>query len=171
MNKNTRRYSLLLIAISVYSVIQAQTPPPDTPAYLRTRQIPAFTILLPDSISYFYSHQLKKNMTTVMIWFNPDCEHCQTETKGITDSMSLFRSVQFVFATYAPLHEIKKFYTDYGLNRFDNIIMGRDEKYFLPTFYKFRYTPFVAVYSKEGGLNKVFEGGARIPVLAAACRE
>jgi thiol-disulfide isomerase/thioredoxin len=164
---------LLLLALA--SEVGAQTdtsqPAPPPAPYLQTREVPSFKILMMDSATWFYKYQLPKNKPVVVVYFNPDCDHCQTETKLIMENMERFRNVQFVFVSAAPFAEIKKFYQEYGMAAHANIKMGFDPKYFIPSFYRVRYTPFVAVYNKEWKLNKVFEGGAKLDVLAKACEE
>jgi thiol-disulfide isomerase/thioredoxin len=141
------------------------------PPYLKSRRIPDFMLLLPDSINYFYGNRLKKNIPTVIIYFNPDCSHCQLETKHLTDSMAFVKNAQFVFASYSKFEEIKQFDSTYQLYNFPNIIIGRDEKYSIPPFYKVRFTPFVAVYSKKGFLMGAFEGGTPISNLARLLKQ
>lgn len=145
---------------------QADTIPKKLPAFLQLPEVPSFKLLLMDSATFTYKYQLKKNKPVVVIWFNPDCDHCQHETKRITDSMKLLKKVQFVFASYSKFEEMKKFYEDYGLNKFKNIIYGRDVQYQLPRFYEVKFTPFVAVYGSDWKLIRVFEGGTTVANLA-----
>jgi thiol-disulfide isomerase/thioredoxin len=118
-----------------------------------------------DSSTYHFKYQLTKQTNTVVIYFNPDCEHCKIEAKNIVDSLAQFKETQFVFASYAPFKEIQQFAADYNLLLHKNIIVGRDEQYFIPRFFKVRFTPFVAVYNKDGVLLKAFEGGASVKKL------
>jgi Thioredoxin-like len=106
----------------------------------------------------------------VVMYFSPDCDHCQEETRRLTDSMYLFENWQFVFVSYAPFGELKKYYADYGLHRFSNIIYGRDTQFFFPRFYNVKFTPFVAVYGADWKLIRVFEGGTTAAKLAAVIR-
>jgi protein-disulfide isomerase len=145
---------------------KAQTPIDTTPQFLKTKTVPGFKILLMDSSTYFYKYQLKKNTPTVIVYFNPDCDHCQQDAKKIVDTIKAFQQVQFVFVSYAPFAEIKKFAINFKLNEQSNIKVGRDEKYFIPNFYKVRFTPFVAVYDVAGGLMRVYEGGTTMKKLA-----
>jgi thiol-disulfide isomerase/thioredoxin len=159
------------ILLNINSLAQTDTLAPKVPPFLKLPNVPSYKLLLMDSSTYAYKYQLKKNRPVVVIYFNPDCGHCQSETKHITDSMNLLKKVQFVFASYSKFPELKKFYGDYGLARFKNIIFGRDEQFFFPRFYDVRFTPFVAVYDKEWKLVRVFEGGTTVAKLAALCNE
>jgi thiol-disulfide isomerase/thioredoxin len=170
------KYRMLTLLLFSSLALQAQTSSDTSkaaiplPRYLQLPDIPSFTIRLMDS-SLFYKYKLPKDKSTVMVWFNPDCEHCIAEAKAITDSMHLFKNTQFVWASYAPFDTLKKFYNEMGLSRFPNFYLGRDEKYFLARFYQVRYTPFVAVYDRRGQIYKVFEGGSKLKNLVAACNQ
>jgi hypothetical protein len=68
------------------------------------------------------------------------------------------------------MNEIKQFYTQYGLDKFPNIKVGRDLKYFIPAYYKVAFTPFMAIYNSQGLFSKEFREGARAEELIEATR-
>jgi thiol-disulfide isomerase/thioredoxin len=154
------------ILFNISSLAQTDTLQPKMPPFLKLPEVPSYKILLMDSVTFAYKYQLKKNKPVVVIYFSPDCDHCKTETKQITDSMKLLKNVQFVFTSYGKFEEMKKFYEEYGLSRFKNIIYGRDVMFFFPRFYDVKFTPFVAVYDKDWKLVRVFEGGTTVAKLA-----
>lgn len=134
------------------------------PPYLQVPYIPPFKILLTDS-TYFNKSDLPNKKPIVIIYLSPDCGHCQIQTKELADSMHLVKNVFFVLTSYKPIPEIADFEKTYQLKQFSNLKMGRDTKYFLPSFYKVKFTPFVAVYNKKGDLLKAFEHGFSIKAL------
>jgi thiol-disulfide isomerase/thioredoxin len=153
---------LYFVLISFGYTTYAQKDSTPLAPYLKTKQVPGFKLLLMDSSTLFYKYQLKKKMPTVIIYFNPDCDHCQHEAKSLVDSIKYVRHIQFVFASYAKFDEIKDFDLQYHLSEQPNIKVGRDEKYFIPVFYKVRFTPFLAIYDKNGNLLEAFEGGTTV---------
>lgn len=157
----------VFILFNLSGLAQNDTMPKKLPPFMQLPEVPSYKILLMDSSTFAYKYQLKKNRPVVVIWFNPDCEHCQQETKWITDSMKLLKNIQFIFASYSKFEELKKFYNEYGLSKFENIIYGRDVQYQLPRFYELKYTPYVAAYDKDWKLIRVFEGGTTVEKLAA----
>jgi thiol-disulfide isomerase/thioredoxin len=159
------------ILFNISSLAQTDTLQPKLPPFLKLPEVPSYKILLMDSATFAYKYQLKKKKPVVVIYFNPDCDHCKIETKSIADSMKLLKSVQFVFTSYAKFEEMKKFHEDYGLSRFKNIIYGRDVMFFFPRFYDVKYTPFVAVYGKDWKLLRVFEGGASVAKLLTVLKD
>ena len=68
----------------------------------------------------------------------------------------------------SPLEHIhlKKFYDEYKIADYPNIIMGRDPGYFFGSFYKIKSFPAIFVYDKKGNFVKAFDGS--IPVRQIA---
>lgn len=153
----------LAISCMLFSNIHAQVSD-TTPPYLKVPFVPPFKIMLTDS-SNFSKANLPKDKPVVIIYLSPDCGHCKIQTKELTDSINFVKDVFFILTSYKSLKELSEFEKTYHLKDFDNIKMGRDLKYFLPTFYNVKFTPFVAVYDKNGKLLKAFEHGFSIKEL------
>ena len=71
--------------------------------------------------------------------------------------MENLKNVFFVFVAYKPIPQIAEFYNYYGLAKFSNIRMGRDPKYYVPSFFRVTANPFAAIYDKNGKLVRVFD--------------
>ena len=136
------------------------------PAYIKNPGIPAFTILATDS-SNFAKQNLPANRPVVIIYFSPDCGHCQFEAKQIVQHINDFKNTFFVWVSFHPLEQIKEFGKIYGLDKLDNMKLGRDLKYYLPSFYKVTQTPFMAIYNAKGVFAKEFRAGATADELKA----
>ena len=144
------------------SAIEQDTIPP----YKKDPHIPRFSILLADSTS-FTKAQLPKYDYTAIIYFSPDCGHCQYTTKEIVRHMDSLKNVFFVFVAYKSVAIIKEFVEAYGLNQYPNIRVGHDPLYYVPSFFRVSYTPHVAIYDKSGSLLKVYDPPNR-PVMEVA---
>ena len=90
-----------------------------------------------------------------------DCPHCEKEASDINKYADKFKNVLFIWDSYRDMESIKKFAAKYNLVGKPNVIIGRDPNFTLPTFYRPRMTPFVALY-KKGVLLKVYEEGADV---------
>ena len=86
------------------------------------------------------------------MFFSPECEHCKHQMQDILADFSKFKDIEIVMATFQPFDEMKTFYTYYRIADHSNILMGRDEKYLLPPFYRMQSLPFLALYDKKGSL-------------------
>ena len=65
----------------------------------------------------------------------------------------------FVWVSYYPLPEIRDFERAYRFQQYHNIIIGRDVNYAIPSFYRAKFTPFIAVYDKDHHLLQTYEKG------------
>ncbi|MES2003266.1 MAG: hypothetical protein V4450_02000 [Bacteroidota bacterium] len=129
----------------------------DEAPYKKDPRMPDFSILLAADSSWFTRSQVPEKYNHVfIIYFAPDCGHCQHEAKEIVSHMDSLKNAFFVFVAYKPLEDIRGFATYYGLDKFDNVRIGRDPKYFIPAFYRVKFTPFIVAY-KKGLLEKVFD--------------
>ncbi len=147
---------------------QATQSAPDQAAYLRYPTLPPFRLLKLDSSSYLTKDDVKKGHRTLIMYFSPDCEHCQHETEAILANFSKFKDIEIVMATYQPFEELKAFNTKYKIYEHPNMKMGRDEKFFLPPFYKIRNLPYLALYDKKGNLITTFEGTQKVDTILNA---
>ncbi len=157
------KYLSFIVCCLFFTGLSAQTTRDTVPPYKKNPLIPAFSILQTDS-TVFTKDELPKYDYTAIIYFSPDCGHCQYTVAELIKKMDSLRNVFFVFVAFKSVPEIKEFYEHYDLARFPNIRMGRDTKYFIPSFYYITYTPFVAIYNRQGTLVKVYDPPNR-PVM------
>ena len=120
---------------------------------------------MPDSVVVTKDNLSKKKPTIIMV-FSPDCEHCQAETRALTAKIDLFKKAQIVMASPLDFNYIKKFYEEYKIADYPNIIMGRDPGYYLGTFYKIRSFPAIFLYDKKGNFVKAFNGSYPVEQIA-----
>lgn len=159
---------LLLIAIPFVSISQNNNYDTLAP-YLRTKKIPEFSVLdchstKTDSI-WINNKTISKDKPVVFIYFSPDCGHCEIETEAIKKHMDSLKNATFVFVSFHPIEKIKAFYDKYDLAKYDNIVMGRDPQYHIPSFFRVEFTPFVAVYTPQGNFIKAYKQGANMTDL------
>lgn len=163
-----------LVTVSMFFCVAvfAQTPPKDSSLpYLRNLQLPPFKLIQSvnqtDTV-WFTNNNLQKNKATVIIYFSPDCGHCQFEAKELVKAKDSLANVNFVWVSYHPIEDIKAFEQKYHLAELSNCIVGRDPKYFIPAFFRVEFTPFMAVYNTKGIFVKEFREGAKASELIQA---
>src|SRR5579859_4295090 len=82
---------------------------------------PSFDILLTDSVTRLNTATIKEGDPIVLLYFSPDCEHCQKETESILRHMPAMKEVRFYFVTNDPFDRLKVFQGYYKLDRYPNI--------------------------------------------------
>lgn len=141
---------------------------PQQPAYKRFPTVPPFRLLMQDSTTVFTKDDLKKNKKTLIFLFSPDCHHCQQEAGELVKHKELFKDVQIIMAGTAPLYQLQNFYDTYHLSQLDNLVIGKDYQYILPSFFMMKNFPFMALYNRKKELITVFEGSYPIPQIIRA---
>jgi thioredoxin-related protein len=136
--------------------------------YLRFPTLPPFHLLKLDSSTYLTKEDVKKNHRSIIMFFSPDCDHCKHQTESILSDFSKFKDIEIIMATYQPFEELKEFNTHYRMFEHPNVKLGRDEKFFLPPFFKIKNLPYLALYDKKGNLITTFEGAQKVDTILAA---
>jgi cytochrome oxidase Cu insertion factor (SCO1/SenC/PrrC family) len=156
---------LLLIGGSLRLQAQdnANTPAP----FLRYPTIPPFELKGLDGKT-INRESLGNRKGTMIVYFSPDCHHCQEQVEWMKASYDQLKELNIVFATYQPLEDLNRFFKSYKLSDWKNLYIGRDEKFFLPPYFRIGDLPFIAVYDKKGKLLANFSGTTRVDKIAGA---
>ena len=156
-------FFLLIIALKI-SLAHAQDYDTIPPYQKDSLHIPAFTVLQTDS-TFINDKKIPKDKPVVIVYFSPECGHCQITAKEFGEKMQAMRNIFFVWVSYYPLPEIKEFAKKFNLQQFTNIIIGRDENYTIPSYYRVKFTPFMAVYNKDHHLVQTYQQGTEADTL------
>jgi len=106
----------------------------------------------------FTSSQLAKG-PVVLIYFSPDCEHCQDFTKDLVKNYQVVANKQVVMVTFQSMEMLKPFVKNYSLANYSNIKVGTEgTSYIVQRYYGIRSFPYIAIYDKSGNLVKTYEG-------------
>jgi peroxiredoxin len=105
---------------------------------------------------------------TLLIYFFPDCDHCQRETAQIRKHLKSFQKYALYFITSAPMPQISQFAQTYQL-------VGQPNIHFAQTSAGDIYrqvgaipTPSVYIYSGDGHLKKSLKGETPIETILQA---
>lgn len=168
-----KRVLLLLVGLilSVGVLAQQEKVAKDTAPYLKYPTMPAIQILLQDSATIFNTYTIPRGAPTVLVFFSPDCEHCQHMTAEMVAKMDSMKQANFIFLTPMPLAMLRPFSQKMGINKVKNIrVVGKDYQYFFPAYYDARYVPIVVVYDKEKQFVKRYEGTVKVSDLISVVR-
>ncbi len=157
-------FPLFLFFCGFCQTIQAQEDDKRAP-YQKDSTVPAFKLLLTDS-SWFINGFLPAGKPVVFIYFSPDCGHCQLTAHAFEEKKEELKDIFFVWVSYLDLGLIKRFAEDYKMATEENVRIGRDPAYFIPSYFRVKYTPFMAVYDKDGKLLQTYESGTDPDTIA-----
>lgn len=95
----------------------------------------------------------------VLIYFSPDCDHCQDFTKDLLKNYSVVANKQVVMVTFQSMEMLKPFVSQYSLSTYPNFKVGTEgTTYQVQRYYGIRSFPYIAIYDKKGNLVRTFEG-------------
>ncbi len=158
----------ILVSLLISATLNAQSANTTTNAdtlapYQKDPSIPSFSIQQPDS-SWFYNTSLAKK-PALILYFSPDCGHCQLETEEVLTRIKELNDLQIIMVTSRPFEDMVRFADHYKLNRFPTIKIGQDPLRRITRFYDVKFTPFSALYDKKGKLVKAYEQGIKFDEL------
>lgn len=163
-----KKISLLILAILVAFSISAQPQSDSTPVYKRFPELPKFAIMrLPDSTA-FTREDLPAKKASIIMLFSPDCEHCKHAIHDLLAKHEEWKKAELVLISSLDYVHIQKFYDEFHLADYDNIVVGRDGSFNLGIFYKIRTYPSIYVYDKKHKLVTEFLGKINPDDLAKA---
>lgn len=158
-----KKILLSVFTLLFVSLLNAQSldikPDPSTP-YLKDKNLPKFSINLIDG-KQITNLTIPKFKYTCIVFFSPDCSHCETEAATINKYKEKLKNVLFIWDSYRDMSAIQAFADKFDFVGRPNILIGRDPEYTIPSFFRPKMTPFVALY-KNNQLVKVYEKGADI---------
>ncbi|MFT3936024.1 MAG: thioredoxin [Chitinophagaceae bacterium] len=161
----TLLFSCFLLSFSMHAQIDSVDK---NAPYIKNPGIPEFDLLQVDSSTHITKANITPKHKTIIMFFSPECSHCQHQTEDMIAGMDSLKDVQIVMATYQPFEQMVEFNQKYGIDKFPNIKMGRDTKYFFPPFYRMKSLPHLALYSSKGTYITSFEGNQKIATLLDA---
>jgi thioredoxin-related protein len=157
---------IFLSLVVVAGCTQAQSPSANDPnVNNRIQKIAPYRILNTDSV-YVTPAQLKKGKPVMLIYFSPDCSHCQRLMYEMQPKMKELADVQIVMITFTSYAMIKGFYHDFGISRYPNITIGTEGyTYNVQRYYDVKTTPYIAIYNSKGKLVKSYEKPPKVEEL------
>jgi thioredoxin-related protein len=121
------------------------------------RKIAPFNIKLTNG-QQFKSTQLAAG-PVVLIYFSPDCDHCQNFTQDLIKNAGVVANKQVVMVTFQAMDMLLPFARKYKLNQYPNFKVGTEgTSYDVQRYYQIRSFPYIAIYDKSGNLVKTYEG-------------
>jgi len=119
---------------------------------------PPFHILTTDSV-YKTPADLKKNKPVMVIYFSPDCSHCQHLMYELKPKMDALKNVQVVMVTFVKqIEAIRVFYRDFSLKMYPNFTVGTEgDNMTVLRYYDVHTTPYIALYDKNRKLVKAWD--------------
>jgi len=103
----------------------------------------------------------------VLILFQPECDHCQREAVEIEKNIAAFKDYTLYFISADTQPKIRKFGTDYKLDKHSNIFLGQTAVDSILSNFGAIDAPSVYIYNASGKLVEKFNGETDINRILA----
>ncbi|WP_397447185.1 TlpA family protein disulfide reductase [Polaribacter sp. R77954] len=126
----------------------------------RTKKIPNFSFLNINSNSY--SNKNLPNKPIVFVYFNSDCDYCQSEAAKIQERLVDFKEIQLVFVSFEGQESIISFAKQYNLYDKENVVFLEDKKGVFSQIFDVNSIPYIVVYDADKNFLQKFKGATKI---------
>ena len=105
------------------------------------------------------------NTPTIILFFNPDCDHCQYEAKSILEHKSDFVNTNFWWVTTVDSSAINDFSKKHHLDKLSKHYFAKLSTEKVVETFGSVSVPHIFIYDKTGVLQKEFRGETKIEAL------
>jgi peroxiredoxin len=154
----------LLIALFIFIIIQSCTSSSnkdntDSNSGAVQNDLPQMVVTKPDG-----SQLNMRDLTgkSVLVLFQPDCDHCQREAHAIQENISAFNSYTLYFITTTSHQEIETFAREYKLANHPNVHFCQATSQSILDNFGPIDAPSLYIFSSDKKLIKAFNGETHI---------
>lgn len=127
-----------------------------------SQTIPPFKMTLSNN-KVFNASELPKGKPLILIYFDPECDHCQKLMDELFKKINSFKKAELVLITFKNVSELAPFEKKHNISKYSNIKVGTEGTgFYLRNYYKLMIMPFTALYDKTGNFR--FEYRKETPV-------
>jgi thiol-disulfide isomerase/thioredoxin len=153
--------------IGLALVVMATLAAPSN-AGAQANKLPPFRMVQSNG-KIFKAEDLPMGKPIILIYFSPDCDHCEKMLKEFFGKAKQFSRSSVAMITYLTQDRVAKFEKDYPVKKHANIYAGTEgTTFFVRNYFKITDMPFAALYTKEGNFVKSYS--QEIPLNDLATR-
>ena len=106
----------------------------------------------------------------VLVYFNSNCDYCQSEATKIEEHLEDFKEVQFVFVSFEKQDSIIAFAKEYKLYNKENIVFLEDKKGAFSQIFDINSIPYIVLYDANKNFMQKFKGATKIDDILAVLK-
>ncbi|MBX3102638.1 MAG: redoxin domain-containing protein [Bacteroidetes bacterium] len=96
-------------------------------------------------------NDMPKGRTLFVLYFSPDCDHCNKQASLIRDQIQLFDKAAFLWVNaFNDMTEIKAFEQKYFPGRAGQFFFAKDEEFLFDRYFGESQVPSIYVYDTQG---------------------
>jgi thioredoxin-related protein len=134
--------------------------------WAQSNKVPPFRMTQSNG-KLFNATNLPYGKPILLIYFSPDCDHCQVMMKEWFKKANDFKKASVVMMSFLPVDKMVSFEKSFKTNQYPNIIVGTEGlSFFVKNYYRIADMPFTALYDKNGNLITSHEKSIPLDDLA-----
>lgn len=106
----------------------------------------------------FRNSDLEPGQPLVFKYFNPECDHCQSETRELVQQIDLFKPDQIIMISPAVKDEVVDFKEAFELEKYPQIILLLDKDLVFDDLFGEAHFPCTYVYDAQHELIEFIRG-------------
>lgn len=161
--------NLMLLVVAAFISTTAFTQTDTTAPYLKTKSLPEFRLLTIDSVEFNQSI-LDETKSTIIMLFNPECDHCQQQLDLLLSIPRVVETAQIILSSNETQKKNRIFYHKNQLEKYPFIHLGKDFKYFFGSYFQPRTIPVLAFYNPQKQLTLFNQGNTKKKQIEQALR-
>lgn len=154
MKKICFLFIMLATNLTVFSQVDTTAP------YYKAGVLPDFSLLTIDSVE-FNQTVLDKSKATIIVLFNPECDHCQHQLETLLSIPELSKDAQIILSSIETHDKNRIFYNKNHLEKYPFIHLGKDNKYLFGKYYRPKTIPVLAMYNSSKKLVLFNQGDTK----------
>ncbi len=145
-----KRYLLFTLSIYFFTTVFSA-------AEAFTQSIPPFKMGLSTGKIFNAASDFKKEKPVILIYFDPDCDHCQKLMNELFKKINEFKNAEIVMVTFKSITEVTVFEAKYNTKKYTNISVGTEGSgFYLRDYFRLVKMPFTALYDKKENLSYTY---------------
>ncbi len=164
MKKAVFTFLTLVTGIQLFSQADSTAP------YFKTKLLPDFSLLTIDSVE-FNQRVLDETKNTIIMLFNPDCDHCWEQLELLLTVPQVIDGTQLILSSIETHEKNRLFYNKYHLEKYPFVHLGKDHKYFFGSYFRPNTIPVLAFYNSKKQLTLFVQGNAKKKQILQALKK
>lgn len=134
-------------------------------------KMPSFKILSIDSATCINSDNIPFGSSTVFMYFDPTCEHCEREARAISRNITALKKAKIYLVSNDTSKEVNQFYIRNRLDTIMNVFVGKDYNFSFYRAFLPPTVPYMAIYNSKKKLVKLYKGETNIESIINATQD
>lgn len=97
----------------------------------------------------FSQDMLQKGVSTLVLYFDPDCDHCQLEASWIAENLEKFKPYNVMWVSWGELEAIDEFQKKYFPKQPAYMFFMKDMDYAFDKYFGYSEVPSIYVYNRK----------------------